>query len=126
MKHQGYSGIEIFSTWIRKRCFRIKVRKFGEHCQMDKHRNYADRWEDAKMETCLANLWNKADDVIASRLLLFIGFDKTLEPFGGKLFELANENNLSAHQVRYFTRTWRDCYKHSFGVRLALWAHLVT
>ena len=117
-----------FTQFEVVRLYKIKVRKFGEHYQRDKHRNHADRWEDARIKTRLANLWSNTDDVVALRLLLFIGFDKTPEPFGGKLFELQeNEGkNLSAHGVRYFTRTWRDRYERNFCVQLSIWAHVAT
>ena len=138
LQKQGSEGVEKYLDEKQKTLFdvpelgftqfqivrlsKIKVRKFGEHYQMDKHRNYADRWEDASMKKHLTNLWSETDDVVKLRLLLLIGFDKTEMPFGGALHELLQATNWQNHEVQYFTRTWQDRYERNFGVRLSLWA----
>lgn len=111
------------------RTSKIKVRKYGSAYRLDKHENFAARWEQLDLGENIARLWaplgyygyHSPPDV---RMLLFIGFDRAARPFEREFAELKPHQNREAHGVTFVSRQWEDRFERKFFVRAALWARL--
>ena len=115
---------------VVKRTSKIKVRQYGSKFHLDKHENFAARWDALRMDRAIADLWAPRDmgwgipdPPIDVRLLLFIGFDKAVRPFERELNELKPHQTRAAHGIEFFERTWDDAMGRGFGIKAALWAH---
>jgi hypothetical protein len=108
----------------------IKVRKYGSGFHVDNRENRRERWEKIDLSGHISSLWKQPNfnwfatdaEPNQSRLLLFIGFDKTQRPLERELSELQQLLHWDRKEVLYLTRTWPDKAGRGFGVRLAAWA----
>ncbi len=104
-----------------KRLSKIKVREYGSKYHVDKHENFADRWDHLKMDKAIVSLWNSQNIDFQLRALLFLGFDKASRPFERELNDLKPHQTRASHDIEYFERSWGDSVGRGFRIKTGLW-----
>ena len=109
------------------RCSTVKVRRYGSGYQVDIHTDREHHWHSADLSGRISALWKQPDFArgeARAQVLVFVGFDKSPEPFGRELRALEQKLKWSDKGAAFATRMWQDKAKRGFGVRLAVWARL--
>ena len=109
------------------RCSTVKVRRYGSAYQVDIHADREHHWQRADLSGHISSLWKQPDfprGEARLRTLVFVGFDKSPDPFGRELRALEQKLKWGDKEASFATRAWQDKAGRGFGVRLAAWARL--
>lgn len=107
------------------RTSKIKIRRFGSAYRIEPHQKFQERWQELRLDRELSDLWKPsalAEQHIALRLFLFIGFAKEAEPFGKELWQLEAMLRWQEQGAYYQTRSWKDRENRHFFIRASVWS----
>ncbi|PTY06043.1 hypothetical protein DB346_01370 [Verrucomicrobia bacterium LW23] len=113
----------------------LKVRKYGDGYQMDRHVNYKARWNELGLAEAIHWLtdppragtsWPERRQAKVApdpdcRIVAFLGFDKSDTPFRRELQELELHSNWTRLGIETFSRTWKDRYGRNFTTLIQCW-----